>query len=310
MRRGGRHSRWAVAGAGLLAAGLAAAALWAGGERLLPAGSWRWIRPAVTSRAFVLCGLIALGCAAALTWIGCALYRLGAAGRAARGRGEDGAAMIEFALSLLIALPLTLIMIQSSLLMVGNLCVHYAAFCGARSAIVQVPWVKFLPGEQPNEIAGADDSGKMLRIRSAVAWALMPVACAHPDAPGADAGALEDALESFFQDYGRPVPAWVRGRLSRQLQYVRDHTHVEVDPPTEPPYYGVHEDLRVRVEHVFYLAVPLAARLFYLMDDDGRDLDFGSGQYATVLRATCALPNEGVTDIVAVEPFLGSAGGP
>ena len=61
---------------------------------------------------------------------------------------------------------------------------------------------------------------------------------------------------------------------------------------------------------MFYLAVPLAARLFYLMDDDGRDLDFGSGQYATVLRATCALPNEGVTDIVAVEPFLGSAGGP
>ena len=37
--------------------------------------------------------------------------------------------------------------------------------------------------------------------------------------------------------------------------------------------------------------------------DDGVELDFGSGQFGTVIRATCTLPNEGVHDYIDVEPF-------
>lgn len=211
--------------------------------------------------------------------------------------------MIEFALALPIALALTLLMIQSSLLMVGNLCVHYSAFCAARTAIVQVP-ADDSPDEQPNQVAGWASSQKLQRIRRAAVWAVMPVSSSHPDAPAGDDSVLSGSLARFFGQYGQDVPRWVENNLGRRWQYAMDHTRVALAPPLNEVTYREHEDLRVTVEHTFYLSVPYAARLLAAMDaDDGVELDFGSGQYGTVIRATCTLPNEGVHDYIDVEPF-------
>jgi hypothetical protein len=58
----------------------------------------------------------------------------------------------------------------------------------------------------------------------------------------------------------------------------------------------------VAVRHTFYLAVPYAARIF-AMFPGGVKLDFGDGEYGTVIPASCVLPNEGVQDYVDIEMF-------
>ena len=66
--------------------------------------------------------------------------------------------------------------------------------------------------------------------------------------------------------------------------------------------YDQHEDVKVRVTHRFYMAVPFVARLFRALgDEDVRELSFGRGEYAMVIRAPCTLTNEGVQDYVEEE---------
>jgi hypothetical protein len=265
----------------------------------------RWMVGAMTSRLSVVCAVVLVVCAGALVGVCRLLWEVGASRRGRVG-GQEGAAILEFALVLPIAMALVLVMVQCSLLMGGNLCVHYAAFCAARSAVVYVP-DDFSPGEPPNLVSEARWSGKLRRIRDAAVWAVFPISCGHSSYPEEDVGRLREGLEEFFDGYGQRAPGWVDGRIGRKLQYAQDHTEVDLHPPADGLTYAPHEDLRVTVRHTFYLSVPYANWVFRHLDrDDGVDLDFGDGEYGMVITASCTLTNEGVRDYVDIERFAES----
>ncbi|MDY6913274.1 MAG: TadE family protein, partial [Planctomycetota bacterium] len=213
MPRGERHRSAATAKSPAMAmaglgGGLCAGALWLG--------------RASAGRLFVTCAIVAIASVVFLAVIGAVLLRLGAARRSRPG-GQEGAAIIEFALALPIALMLVLIMIQSTLLMAGQLCVNYAAFCAARSAVVYVP-ADNSPGEPPLVVAETVASAKLLRIKSAAVWAVMPISSSHADLPEADVAELTEGLERFFRLYGQDSPTWVSRHLARKMAYAADHT--------------------------------------------------------------------------------------
>ena len=243
----------------------------------------------------------------------------GAAGgrRPARADAEAGTAMIEFAMVLPIALILVLIMAQATMLMVGNLCVHYAAYCAARTAIVTVPdgpRRMFLEeaqrsGEEvPNVMndhyfsAAAGGSEKGGRIWWAAVLGVMPVSGSTPLIGEADTSSLQRGLDDFFANYGRDKPGWAESLFGRKLQYAQDYTAVTLGGAQDGLVYRDNEDLHVQVEHTYYLSVPFAARLFSLFED-GVELGIGDGEYGLVIRADCWLTNEGVQDYVEREPF-------
>lgn len=270
------------------------------------AGSGAWMLSAVTSPLFVACGAICVACAAGLAVAGAIFWQAGAQERLRRRsarRRQEGGMIIEFALVIPIATMLVLIMIQSSLLMAGNLCVHYAAYCAARSAIVTVP-LNLGEFEPRNVVDHPDISEKLLRIKEAAVWAVLPVSCSHSDYRPPDAGILERDLQRFFELYGAEVPGWVRKNLGRKLAYANDQTDVEVSPPANGVSYAPNEDIEVRVHHTFYLSVPYGSAIFArLVRTDSRKLDFARGEYGLRIHARCRLTNEGEQDYVDIEPF-------
>jgi len=295
-----RVPRAAVLSAAAILCLLVLGIAWAGSGRWSSAG---WLASAVTSRLFIICGVVGVVSACALVAIGGMLWAAGSRNRLRR-RSQDGSAILEFALALPFAMMLVLLMAQSSLLMVGNLCVNYSAYCAARSAIVNVP-DDLSPNEPPNVVdSDPTASGKMRRLQVAAVWAVLPVSCSSRDLPEADAQALIEGLESFFERYGEPTPYWVRAHLGRKLRYADEYTTVELEPPAQGGKYAAHEDLRVTVRHTFYMAIPYANRAFSsLAGGDGVALGFGQGEYGMVIRATCRLTNEGEQDYVDIEPF-------
>ena len=141
-----------------------------------------WVTSAVRDGQFVTCAVVFAAAGLLLAALWRALLLMGRAQRQRPGV-KDGTALIEFVLVLPIALMLVLVMLQSALLMAGNFCVHYAAYCAARSAVVQVP-MDYGRNEPPNVVL-ADPiwSGKLARIRDAAVWAVMPVCCGRKDYP-------------------------------------------------------------------------------------------------------------------------------
>ena len=198
----------------------------------------------------------------------------------------------------------------------GNLCVHYAAYCAARSAIVQIP-LDVSDDEPANVLEDSYRSAKLRRVRRAALWAVMPVCSPSPLLETDPRGqALAEGLDEFFATYRQTPPGWVAGGyLARKFAYADRCTDVtmmqRVDPAEETveyielayPYtYTEHEEIRVEVDHVFYLAVPYAARIFAAFDG-GTDLDLGAGQYGLEIRASCSMTNEGARDYIEVETF-------
>lgn len=294
---GGRGSgRWLavglIAGAGAVLLGVCLLAR-------IEAPASAWLLRALTSRLSIACLAVLLVCGAGAAAIVVILWRAGRPYRTQH-RGQDGVAIIEFALALPFLLMLSLLMAQTSLLMVGNVCVHYSAFCAARSACVAVPR-DYGENEPRNKVnADAAASGKLNRVKMAAMWALMPICCSHDDVEPGPSVAGE--LASFFSLQGEEAPGWIDDRLSRKLGYASAHTELEMDPPDDGEKYEDHEDLHVTVRHTFYLAVPYAARIFALLPD-GVALDIGDGEYGTLIAAECSLPNEGVQDYVDIEIF-------
>jgi hypothetical protein len=260
-----------------------------------------WLANALASKGFIIAAAVTAACLLLVVALGTALWRAGAPGRQARSRGhsasQDGTAMIEFALVLPILLMLTLVLIQSSLVMGGNLCVHYSAYCAARSAIVIVP--RPLAGEDANQVSPAADMGKMYRIKRAAVWALLPVSSDYSSATAGDAAVIQSGLRDFFNSYGYEAPGWAGVRMSRRLGYAEAHTQVELDPPQNGDTYAEHEDLQVKVTHDLYLSVPYGAALYSLVDG----VSIGNGERATRVIAYSRLPNEGVQDWVEPERF-------
>jgi Flp pilus assembly protein TadG len=237
-----------------------------------------------------------------------------------------GAVIVEFVLVLPIALMLVLVMVQTSLLMVGNICVHYAAFAAARAAIVQIPYdytvedgvQQYYSHEGPNEVFdwGQPNALKLEKIRAAAAWAMMPVSCSSMNG-GTDDG-LQADLKTFYDAYARVAPNWVDQKyLGSKWSYANAYTDAKLlvrSAPDNPDsdyremnfwkVFQPAEEVRVQVEHEFYLSVPYANRFFFaLLKGDSRELDFGEGQYALALRAEVSLTNEGVRDFIVEENF-------
>ena len=309
MDRRGRH-RKAAGRTGRRAAaalvGSAIAIVLVGWGLLHATGPHRhWALSALASPLMLTCALVLLASGTLFAVLAAVLWRAGRSWRG-RPRGQEGAAMIEFALALPIMLLLSLLMAQTALLMVGNLCVHYAAFCAARSAIVNVP-KDFGDSEPRNYVQnGSDPLGKLQRIKMAAAWALMPVSCGSRDLQPSDV-VLPEGLSRFFSVQGLSPPGWIDERLARKFGYALTHSEVTLRPPhvdgnDEDDYYDEAEDLQVTVTHILYLPIPGAAKIFAAFPG-GVKLSFGRGEYGTEVSASCTLPNEGVQDYVDVEHF-------
>ena len=245
---------------------------------------------------------VAAICAVGLAAIGCLLWRIGAEGRTSASP-QSGAAMLEFVMVLPIALMLVLLMVQSSGLMVGNLCVNYASYCAARCAAVTVP-LNVSNSEGPNIVASGQ-SAKSERIRLAAVWAMMPVSCSSPEVSPVQGAEIIEAMENLFDAYGAPSPGWVSGGLENRLGYADEYTSIDLSPPADGDIYADDEDLVVTVSHTFYLAVPYAGYLFTKMDSENAvDLNFAPGEYGLVIRSTAVLTNEGPTDYIEPESFI------
>ena len=281
-----------------------------------PSGSRQWLFQALGSGVFIRCAAVMVASVVALIAVCWVCWQAGRRYRPSRD-AQGGAVVIEFALALPIALILVLIMAQSSLLMGGNLCVHYAAYCAARSAIVQIPW-DLSPGEPANVLK--EDSAKFVSIRRAAVWAVMPISCSSKSYSPTlgDETTLVNGLREFFRKSDADVPGWVRrDYLGRKLRYATDYTQVtmlrrtgrgkraEYVPVSYPYTYGENDEVRVAVAHTFYLSVPYAGYLFYRVESaaNQRKLNFGLGKYGIVIHAATSLTNEGVQDWVDVESF-------
>lgn len=239
-------------------------------------------------------------------------------------RDEQGTATIEFTLVLPILLFASLLLAQTTLLMVGNIFVHYSAFAATRSAIVLIP--SDYEGEAENTILDVPGAAKHDRIRSAAVFALIPVSGRVLDGP-ADATDLTAGLESHYSTYSATPPAWVSSRLAEQYHYADAATDISVlravfsfDSPDNITFtpvsgdarytFGPKEPVTVRVTHRLYLAVPYIGSLFA----DGRLSDAtsptsalnssGQGVRYTLVTAQYTLTNEGISTDLPPEPPL------
>ena len=191
-----------------------------------------WLLQAAASRMFIACAAVLVVCAAlfsATVWM---LWHAGRPHRMA-GRGEKGVAIVEFALALPFLLMLGLLMAQASLLMVGNVCVHYAAFCASRTAIVVIPR-DYGTAEPRNMILDSQDvDSKKYQVKLSAVTALLPVSCDSEDITAAGAGgdAYVNGVTRFLSLQGVTRPAWADARLSRKMAYAAQYTDVTVSPP-------------------------------------------------------------------------------
>jgi hypothetical protein len=267
-----------------------------------------WLLQAAASRMFIACTVVLVVCSVLFAAVTRMLWRAGRPYRTS-GRGEQGVAIIEFALAIPFLLMLGLLMAQASLLMVGNVCVHYAAFCATRTAIVAIPQ-DYGSGEPRNFIIDSQDPmSKKYRVKLSATTALLPVSCSSEDVMAAGEGGdvYVSGLERFLSIQSVDKPAWVDQRLSRQMAYAAGHTDVTVAPPVprdddKNGFFQENEDVYVTVRHTFYLSVPTAARIFALAPG-GVELGFGENEFGTDITASYALPNEGVQDYVDKETF-------
>lgn len=265
---------------------------------------WQGVWQCGQFRLFVGVGAIStvlLATTAALAW------RIGRR-RGRRLGAQAGTVIIEFVLILPILLMLSLMLVQSSMLMGGFLSCNYAAYCGARSAVVHVPLNT--EDEPANQVASRDGPGtsdKMTKIWRAAVWPLMPLGQGSYDAEAANSNWLEDGLDDLFTARGRTPPDWIGTVLARRLAYVEDHTNVSLveeagENDDGEAVYTDRQDLTVWVTHDLYMPVPYADRMFALLDS-GNAVELDDSHYAIQVRTRCTMLNQGRQDWIDVETF-------
>jgi len=211
-----------------------------------------------------------------------------------------------------IVMFLVLILVQVTLLMVGNQFVHYAAFAATRSAIVYIPADYSDDGEGPDVIQPGEGSAKFDAIRASAYLALVPVSGRLDKNSEVTTDAFVAALHDYFASYSQDSPRWVDSLAADRLRYAAANTTVEVMEtvvsdqevdtfpiaPGEHFTFGPRDAITVRVEHRLNLSVPYVRGIFA----DGEHPD-GRGKY-TEVSAQYTLTNEGVSPDLPGPPDL------
>ncbi len=223
---------------------------------------------------------------------------------------DEGTATVEFALVFPIALFLCLVLLQTTLLMVGNMFVHYAAFAATRAAIAQIPRNLTVDGEPVNVIVAGEGAEKFDTIRQAAVLAVMPVSGrSHNGSVAADA--FVSGLEEHYAGLNQETPKWVHTLAADRLRYAAANTQVtllrtkgDADAVSFVSLngglseFGPREAVTVRVEHRFFLSVPYVSAIFA----DGESDEQG-GRF-TLIAAQYTLTNEGIPVELPPEPEL------
>lgn len=225
--------------------------------------------------------------------------------------GEDGQAMVEFAISFPILLILVLSIIQIAIMANTSAMVNYAAFCGARSAAV------FLPRYDTGGLMGFVDEGpneisyfkKYAKIHLAVAMAMTPVS-----PPFSQVGVNIPGISffaSFLNSLYSSVPSGVFGDIADGfdrftyayiatlgLDFGQSGILIGDDP--HDLHSGTGDtvtnrgDITVRVKYLMNLRIPVANAVlsefkWYLL----ANLLAGGREHFWILEGVCTLPNEG-----------------
>lgn len=228
-----------------------------------------------------------------------------------RTMGDDGQAMVEFAITFPILLLLVLSIIQIAIMANTSAMVNYAAFCGARSAAVFLPQysVGGLMGfvdDDPNVISPFK---KYAKIHLAVAMALAPVS-----PPFSEVGLAIPGINIFAGFLGSlygGIPPGVFGDMADGfdrftyaylatlgLDFGQSGVLIGDDP--HDLYSGTGDsvtdrgDITVRVKYLMNLRIPVANAVlsqfkWYLI----ANLLAGGQAHFWVLEGVCTLPNEG-----------------
>ncbi len=269
-------------------------------------GGGPWWQQALLSRQGLLFAGVTLASLALLLVLIVGMARLGRRERKARpsvAANQDGTAMLEFALVFPIALFVTLLLAQTTLLMGGNLVVHYAAYAATRTAMVQVPADYSAGGEPPNVVNAGTGNTKQDRIHKAAVVALLPVAGRMSGGdPAADA--FVQALTSFYTAYGQSTPSWVtNGLIAQRYRYADVNTTIEIltaeviggsvqiQTISGSHTFGPKDALGVRLKHDLNLSIPYVRGLY--SDKTNQTID-GAGM-ATTITAQYLLSNEGIS---------------
>jgi len=290
---------------------------------------------------------LAILCVVVLMMILFSTFR--AAKRAKRGlkdisEDEDGQALTEFILTFPLLLFITLCIMQLSLLYTARLVVNYAAFSACRAAAVIIP--QSIGGETEGLIKLKDEdssdqneeANKLTLIRNAARLACMPVSVdatlvtdnfrvtvfGHEYHPLSWVSGVLDPIRGVIvqvfnglgQIFGSPeMGNYVNAAIGRYI-YSYLFTDVELlddsfQKITDDKTYG-NEPVTVRVNHTFYMGIPLANAFlgerwgWNLFEDTGlsklSDLFGGlnlseyntevSGGYVFRLKAECTLQVE------------------
>lgn len=253
-------------------------------------------------------------------------------------QSQRGTVTIEFALVFPILLVLGLMLLQTMLVMAGNIMIHHAAFAATRSAIVQIP--RDLPeyDEPVNQIFDTADSAKRQIIRKAAVWALVGVSGRWP-AGSTPVDTFTQGLTQVYTDTGQTVPAWINAQAGARLRYADAHTSVRLlvvqsdspdapivvrtvpdrvsqlisqgrlDPdwPSDLLAVGPRDPITVEVEHKLVLSIPVACWFFatarHTGTGPGGPGDNSHSYYSTV-TAQCTLPNEGLSTAMPLQPTI------
>jgi hypothetical protein len=228
---------------------------------------------------------------------------------------DRGTATMEFALVCPVLLFFSLLLAQTTLMMTGNLFVHYASFAATRSAIVQIPLDKTEEGyESANQFANSTTSPKYIAVQRAAAFALMPVAGTGKESETGSVQ-LSEGMTRYYQSYSKDSPAWVEKQLNAKARYALENTQITVyetwargttvyagsrhgGEGSTDRSFGPKDPVTVKVEHKFNLAFPYVGAIFA----DGRLPEAsGGGLYSTIV-AFCTLTNEGIIDAMPEVP--------
>jgi Flp pilus assembly protein TadG len=183
-------------------------------------------------------------------------------------RKESGTAMLDFVLTFPFFVMIVLIVIQFALMVNARIVVSWAAFAGARSAIV---WT--------------DDGLEVAKKRAQRAAA---VACTAISPRPAFSIPFTDVGAELLVAHGKTNVLHRLARVSGMHRYALAATDVEVKAGSEKGEIGPHDPVTVTVTYQFHLAVPYADGVF--------SRAFGGPRFGGLvmpIRETYTLTNEG-----------------